>query len=316
MLLITAGCAGEPVQSALHPAGPAAAKIAVLTWIMTAVFTAVFILVIALTLRAVLRQRQAESAAPPLGRIGLIVAGGIVLPAVVVLPLYIYSLETSVALRMPKEAATIRVVGRMWWWEVHYPEHDIVTANEIHIPVGVPVRLELTSADVIHSFWVPSLNGKMDMIPGRTNQFWIQADKPGKYRGQCGEYCGTQHAKMAFVVVALPPDEFRAWVDERQTPHPEPATPQERQGKQVFLQAGCAECHAIRGTPAVGNAGPDLTHIGSRQTLGAATIPNTPGHLAGWIANPQAIKPGNKMPRTYVASDDLLALVAFLESLK
>ncbi len=205
------GCGGRE-QSALHPAGPAASKIALLTWILVAAFGAVFLFVTALILVALFRKPRSESSPPPLGRTRFIVAGGVGLPVVVLIPLLVYSLETSSALRTPTQGPTVRVVGHMWWWEVHYPEHGIVTANELHIPTGERVRIELESADVVHSFWVPRLNGKRDMIPGIKNVTWIQADEPGVYRGQCAEYCGDQHAKMAFHVVALPPDEFRAWV--------------------------------------------------------------------------------------------------------
>jgi cytochrome c oxidase subunit 2 len=204
----------------------------------------------------------------------------------------------------------------MWWWEVRYPDAGIVTANEIHVPAGRPVRLELASTDVIHSFWAPRLHGKRDMIPGIENVFWIQAAEPGVYRGQCAEYCGTQHANMAFRVVALPPAEFNAWLAERKMRRSPPTTPGEQHGFTVFLKAGCGECHAIEGTPAKSNVGPDLTHLGSRQTIGAALLPNTRGNLAGWIADPQAVKPGVRMPRSYLAADELLALVTYLEGLK
>jgi cytochrome c oxidase subunit II len=310
------GCSGERTQSALHPAGPAAAEIAWLWWVMLAAFTAVFVLVVVLLLIAVFRKARDEQAAPPLGRTRFVVAGGVVLPVVVVVPLLFLSLETSMALRTPREGRTVRVVGHQWWWEVRYPQEGIVTANEVHIPTGERVRLELASADVIHSFWVPQLGGKRDLIPGIENVFWVQADEPGVYRGQCAEYCGTQHAKMAFLVVALPPDEYQAWVSDRQRPRPAPQTPQQERGLQVFLEAGCANCHAVRGTPAAGQTGPDLTHIGGRRTLGAATIPNTHGNLAGWVSDPRPLKPGLKMPAARLAPDDLLALVAYLESLK
>jgi cytochrome c oxidase subunit 2 len=207
----------------------------------------------------------------------------------------------------------------MWWWEVRYPEQGIVTANEIHVPAGQAVKLELTSVDVIHSFWAPSLHGKRDMIPGLTTTFWIQADQSGVYRGQCAEYCGLQHANMAFVVVALPPDEFAAWMSERSAApaRPAPAAPPSPadlpRGLAVFLRAGCAKCHSIRGTPAEGKLAPDLTHIGSRQTLAAGTVPNNRGNLAGWIANPQALKPGAKMPATYLPPEELFDLVSYLE---
>lgn len=324
--VLLGGCAVEPVQSMLHPAGPAAAAIARLWWIMFSGFTAVFVLVMILLLRAVWKQparlsttavgdgRDAGSN-PPWGRNGLIVGGGVILPILVLTPLYIFSLQTSAALQSPVEALTVRVVGHMWWWEVRYPHQGIVTANEIHIPAGKPVRLELASFDVIHSFWIPRLNGKRDMIPGMENVFWIEADKPGIYRGQCGEYCGTQHANMAFEVIALPQDEFDAWVAAREA-RQRPASTTERRGFKIFMTAGCVQCHAVRGVQPAGNVGPDLSHLGSRRMLGAALLPNTRDNLTAWIADPQAFKPGSKMPRTELGSDDLQALVTYLEGLK
>jgi cytochrome c oxidase subunit II len=324
--LLLSGCVSAVDQSTLHPAGPAAAEIARLWWILCITFTAVFGLVMVLY-GGIFRRIGSSSwpsngaagdsgPTPPLGRTGFIVAGGVVLPVVVLAPLFLVSLKMSVALRQPQTSLSIRVVGRMWWWEVQYPEQGIVTANELHIPAGQPVRLELTSTDVIHSFWVPRLHGKRDMIPGLETVFWIQADEPGVYRGQCAEYCGTQHANMAFHVVALPAEEFDAWLAERANVTVEPQTPERQRGLDVFHRAGCGQCHALRGTRARGNAGPDLTHVSSRRTLGAGRLPNTPGNLAGWIADPQALKPGSKMPRTYLAADDLLALVTYLEGLQ
>lgn len=319
------GCTGEPAQSMVHPAGPAAAEIAHLWWLMLGVFTGVFVLVIVLMLYAIWLRPAGSAAAvrakaPPWGRTGFIVAGGVVLPLLVLTPLLVVSLVSSARLRMPENSLTIRVVGHMWWWEVRYPDSGLVTANEIYIPAGKPVRLELASADVIHSFWVPRLHGKRDMIPGVENVFWIQADEPGVFRGQCGEYCGTQHANMAFEVIALPPEQFDAWVATQSAPRHErqtaPPTPIAERGREIFLTAGCKQCHAIQGTGAAGNAGPDLTNLGSRRMIGGALLPNTRGNLAGWIADPQAIKPGVKMPRTYLAAEDLQSLVAYLESLQ
>lgn len=316
------GQASEPAQSMVHPAGPAAAEIARIWWVMLWAFTAVFVLVLVLLVYAILRRPPQGASAgrgttlPPWGRTGFIVAGGILLPILVLTPLYIDSLSASARLRTPKEGLTIRVVGHMWWWEVRYPDSGIVTANEIHIPAGKPVRLELASADVIHSFWVPRLHGKRDMIPGRENIFWIQAEEPGVYRGQCGEYCGTQHANMAIEVVALSPKDYGVWVESQRSLRAAGGTPDTERGRQVFLTAGCKQCHAIAGTAAIGNAGPDLTNLGSRRMIGGALLPNTRGNLAGWIADPQAIKPGIKMPRTYLEAEDLQALVSYLESLK
>ena len=302
----------EPVQSAVHPAGPAATQIAWLLWLMVAAFTAVFLLVMVLAILAIYRRPRGD-AAPPLGKTRFIVAGGIVLPVVVLVPILILSLEVSRDLRTPTEGRVVRVVGHMWWWEVHYPEHGIEDANELVIPAGEPVRLELLSADVIHSFWVPRLAGKRDMIPGIVNHFWIQADEPGVYRGVCAEYCGTQHAKMAFLVIALPPAEYQEWVAARTRP---PTARTDGKGFEVFRRADCGRCHAIQGTPADGQLGPDLTHIGSRRTLGAATLINNRGNLAGWVTDPQPLKPGVKMPASYLPPADREALVTYLEGLK
>ncbi len=319
---LASGCTAGVRQSALHPAGPAAAEMAWLWWVMCGAFTAVFLLVLVLVWMALVRRAPSGNAetgfqgsVPPLGRNGFVVAGGIVLPVIVLVPLLFLSLESSAKLRQPQEALTIRVVGKMWWWEVSYPEQGIVTANEIHIPAGEQVRLELESTDVVHSLWVPNLNGKRDMIPGITNEFWLQADEPGVYRGQCAEYCGLQHANMVLNVVAHPPDEFEEWMAERQPADAMPADADLVRGHDVFQSSGCAACHAVRGTAAAGKAGPDLTHFGSRLTV-AGVVPNNRGNVAGWIADPHAIKPGVKMPRTYLHADDLLALTSYLESLK
>lgn len=314
-------------QSIVHPAGPAAAEIALLWWIMLIAFTGVFLLVIILLFCGIFGRSSAidrsesgpnesKATCPPWGSNGFIVAGGIVLPILILTPLYFYSLTTSAGLRMPEEVLRIRVVGHMWWWEVRYPGSDVVLANEIYIPVGRPVRLELTSTDVIHSFWVPRLNGKRDMIPGVENSFWIQADEAGIYRGQCGEYCGTQHANMAFEVIALRSEDFDAWMISQTEKTDQSEVLSTDRGLQVFLTAGCVQCHSIEGTQAAGNAGPDLTHLGSRRMIGGALLPNTRGNLSGWILDPQAIKPGIKMPRTYLDADDLQALVLYLETLQ
>jgi cytochrome c oxidase subunit 2 len=211
---------------------------------------------------------------------------------------------------------TIEVTGRQWFWEVRYPGSPAVTANEIHIPVGTRVNVIATTADVIHSVWVPQLNRKVDMIPGRANRMLWVADKPGRYRGQCAELCGLQHAHMALEVVAEPPGRFRAWLRDMAAPRRAPTTAPERRGEQVFLSQACSSCHTIRGTSARGDIGPDLTHVASRTTLAALTIPNRPGYLGGWILDPQHIKPGNKMPGLRLAGPDFRALLGYLESLR
>lgn len=307
------GCEGERTQSALHPASPAAASVARLWWILLAVCGGYFLLVMLLLFIAIFRSSRQPAAPPRYGGRVFIITGGVAVPAIILVSFLFFSLQTTRALQTPESALTIQVNGHQWWWGIEYPDQDVITANEIHIPVGEPVALELTSADVIHSLWVPELQGKIDLLPWRTTSFWIEADRPGVFRGQCAEYCGLQHAHMALDVVALPPGEFAAWVAQRQTPIPE-ADPEE--GHQVFLQAGCASCHTVRGTAASGKVGPDLTHIGSRRTIGAGLLRNNYGNLAGWVANPQAIKPGIEMPPTHLEPGELHLLVQYLTGLE
>jgi cytochrome c oxidase subunit 2 len=252
-----------------------------------------------------------------------ILAGGVAFPVVVLVPLFVLTMRSLAAVeaRDVEPDLTIEVIGRQYWWEVHYLDDAgnrlFETANEIHIPVGRTVLVRLLSADVIHSFWVPRLAGKLDMIPGKMNQLRIRADEPGEYRGQCAEYCGLQHAKMAFLVVAQPEEEFEAWAVRQALPAAAPADSLAARGRDVFLRSGCAVCHAIRGTPAaVADLGPDLTHVASRRTLAALAIPNNRGHLGGWIADPQAIKPGNLMPAVPLSAADLQALLHYLEGLR
>jgi cytochrome c oxidase subunit 2 len=320
------GCSG--MQSALDPAGPQAALISHLWWLMFAVCAAVFLLVIGFLLYAVFhRRRSASDAADPAepydGRRMTMAVGGAVAATVGILfVLLVVSVSAGRGLSSlsSPDALRIEVIGHQWWWEVHYvdpvPSQRVVTANEIHIPVGRPVVLKLTSRDVIHSFWVPNLHGKRDLIPGHDTTIWLQADKSGVFRGQCAEFCGHQHALMAVLIVAEPPEQFAAWLEQQRQPAAQPADDRQRRGQEVFLASPCIMCHTIQGTPAGGRVAPDLTHLASRRTIAAGTSPNTPGHLAGWIIDPQNIKPGNKMPPTGLASDDLQALLAYLQSLK
>jgi cytochrome c oxidase subunit II len=307
-------------QSMLHPAGPAAESIAWLWWVMCIGLSAVFIGVVVMLLVAICRPARRGRSEPPGGGIRFIIAGGVVVPSIAVFVMLLASLSTTASLSLAERGAgnamTIEVVGHQWWWEVRYPTQGIITANEIHLPVGTAVRLELRAADVIHSLWIPSLHGKMDMFPEKTTILWISADRPGTFRGQCAEFCGRQHARMALVVVALPAEEFDGWVTQRQQAQRPADDTVGSRGLEAFMRAGCQECHAIRGTQAAGRIGPDLTHIGSRLTLGAGTLPNTHGGLAGWIANPQAIKPGSRMPRTYVTADELHAITDYLRMLQ
>lgn len=316
---LLAGCAGQP--SPLDPKGPDARQTANLWWLMFAVAAVVFIVVTVLLLIAIIRARRAQAEVNPYPQdrraLVLVIIGGAVIPAVVLIVLMSLSVMTERAGASPAGGrGTVEVIGHDWWWEVRYPDQKVVTANEVHIPVGEPMLVKVTSGDVIHSFWIPQLHGKIDVIPGQTNTIWLQADQPGTYRGECAEYCGTQHAKMDFVVVAESPADFRAWLNQQSQPAPVPQDEMVREGQQAFLGSSCVYCHAIAGTNASGTIGPDLTHLASRSTLGAGAIPNTRGNLAGWIVNSQAIKPGNKMPPMYLDSDQLQALLAYLETLK
>jgi len=211
---------------------------------------------------------------------------------------------------------TVHVGGQQWWWEVSYPEQDIKTANEITIPTGEQVLVHLTSENVTHSFWIPELDVRETMVPGYRQVTALYAEEPGVFDGQCGEFCGIQHAKMNFRVIALAPAEFDAWLDQQQHPAVEPQTEAAQDGQRVFMEVGCAECHRIHGTSATGIAGPDLTHVASRQTLGAGIMSNNRGNLAGWIANPHAMKPGNRMPPSDLSAGELQSLLAYLSILE
>jgi cytochrome c oxidase subunit II len=323
-LPIALGCS-QNGQSALHPTGPAADRIADLWWIMLGAATGVFLLVMAVLLRALTHgshRAEPRTVSHDQAPTRWVLAGGVVLPAVVLIPLLILTLKTLGGLTPPNAGAAPEVVvtGYQWWWDVQYTAPSsaggLRSANEIHIPVGRPVRVQLRSEDVIHSFWVPSLQGKLDLVPGQVNTTWIQADTPGVYRGECAEYCGLQHARMQFRVVALSPSNFEAWVADQRKAAPVPADSLTTAGHAVFMVAGCSLCHAVRGTSARATAGPDLTHVSSRLTLAAGTLPNTRGHLAGWIGNPQAIKPGSLMPRIPLRPEELHALLAYLGTLR
>ncbi|MGQ0560907.1 MAG: cytochrome c oxidase subunit II [Gemmatimonadota bacterium] len=306
------------LQSVLDPNGPAAAAIASLTWIMISASGVISAIVIAGLARAAFRSRNAE---PPSEETALrwVVLGGAAIPGLIVTALFVYAVALLGALAPSRHdpRLTIEIVGKQWWWQVRYldaqPALIAISANEVHIPVGEPVHILLESTDVIHSFWVPELQGKTDLIPGRTNVLWLQADEPGVFRAQCAEFCGLQHAHMALFVIAHPKDEFARWLaNERRPARLSAAT---AAGHDAFMHHGCSVCHTIRGTRARGTLGPDLTHLAGRRSLGAGTLPNTRGHLAGWIGNPQVIKPGNQMPRVPLEPQQLTALLDFLQAL-
>jgi cytochrome c oxidase subunit 2 len=325
-----AAAAAAPFQDALEPMGPQAAHIHDLWMLMLTVCTIVFAVVFVAFLIALWRSpRATEKTAPDIGAIRsaerkplLIVSAAMAVSALALLGLIGASVLTDRALAaLPlKDGLVIEVTAHQWWWEIKYEHHEpsrvFSTANELHVPVGRPVVLKLTADDVIHSFWVPNLHGKKDLIPGHTSSLQFRADKAGVYRGQCAEFCGTQHAKMAFLVIAHEPEEYERWAAAQRKPASEPRDEMQRRGQQVFQSSTCIMCHAIQGTRAQGKMAPDLTHLASRSTIAAGTLPNTRGNLAGWILDPQSIKPGANMPATALASDDLHALLAYLESLK
>jgi cytochrome c oxidase subunit 2 len=315
----------DVVQSVLAPAGPQSSSIhdlwSVMLWVSAAVFITVLAFAFAAFVRG-LRRARSDAASTSQRALARSVTAAVALTVVILFALLGASVWTgrTVASLRASSALSIAVVGHQWWWEVEYedavPSRRVLTANDIHIPVDRPVVFKVTSRDVIHSFWVPNLQGKRDLIPGYTTAIWMRADSPGIFRGQCAEFCGLQHAHMAFVVVAEPEADFERWLAGMRQPAREPQSDDERRGREVFMAAKCAVCHAIRGTAAHGQIAPDLTHVGSRSTLGAGTLPNTSEHLGAWVRDPQASKPGNQMPPNPLTSDELRTLLAYLGTLR
>ncbi|MFR9778596.1 cytochrome c oxidase subunit II [Micromonospora sp. MS34] len=315
-VFLLAGCAGD-APSALHPAGSGASRIADLWWLLFWLSLAVFAEVIALLAWALLFRRGNARVrhGQPLRFVTIAGAG---IPLVILVAVYGVGLRDLAALGAAPDpdAPTVEVTGHKWWWEVRYPGASGATANEIHIPVGERVRVRLRTDDVLHSFWVPQLMPKTDLIAGETRETWLRAERAGSYRGQCAEYCGTQHAHMAFLVVAQSRADFDAWLARLDAPARQPSTEAERRGQQAFVQGTCAACHTVRGTGAQGRVGPDLSDMGSRWSIGAGAVPNDAGHLGGWIANSQTVKPGNAMPPQPVDAAQLPDLIAYLRSLE
>jgi cytochrome c oxidase subunit 2 len=303
-------------HSTLVPVGPKSEFTTVAWWLLFAVAAFVCVVVIALVIGAAVFRRRARRVSNTEAR-GFVLTFGVVIPALVFAATFALSVVGIAKQANPSRPAAlhISVIGHEWWWEVRYPG-GAVTANEIHVPVGQPVDVRLTTADVIHSFWVPEVMPKMDMIPGHTNDTWFTIDKAGTYRGQCAEYCGIEHAHMAFEVVAQPQADFTTWLDGQQQDAATPTSAEAKRGYDVLTNGTCATCHTVRGTSADGKVGPDLTHVASRSTIGALTVPNDRGNLAGWIANSQQLKPGNKMPPQPLSPADLNAVVSYLETLR
>ncbi|MCB8944448.1 MAG: cytochrome c oxidase subunit II [Ardenticatenaceae bacterium] len=318
-LMSMVGCT-EDTPAAIRPHGAAARDINELWWVLLGLGTATYLGVMALALFALFRRRKQDFDYQTNDQNGrrVVWIGGVLFPSLILLTTYGVTLNVLSRLAVPPitNQLVIEVTGHQWWWEVNYPRQNVITANEIYIPTGEEIILRLTSADVIHSFWVPELHGKMDLIPGQTNTWPLYTEQAGDYWGLCAEFCGTQHAKMLFLVIAVPPEEFRAWTESRQQPAPTPPTELAQSGFEVFVEIGCGTCHTIQGTEADGDLGPDLTHFASRRTLGAGSLTNNRSNLAGWVVNPHGTKPGSLMPNAEIAEPDLQALLEYLETLE
>jgi cytochrome c oxidase subunit 2 len=348
-----AACGGD-APSILDPSSDAGNRVAGLWWLMFWISVVVVAVVTGFLLAAVLRGRRRTGGAAADGEAGaggdagagddagaehavhadddaglgdvdrravpwgnrFVVVAGMVVPGVILVGTFGFSLGVLDDLSdEPDGALTIEVVSHNWWWELRYPD-DVVTANEIHIPVGEPVQLVLPTADVIHSFWVPQLQVKEDHIPGQQNRLTLEADRAGRFRGQCAEFCGLQHAHMEFEVIAQPPAEFEDWLDRQAEPAAEPAASQAEEGREIFERSSCAGCHTVRGTSAEGDLGPDLTHLADRETIGAGLVALTPGNLADFIADPQDDKPGVSMPPSELTPEEIDAVTAYLMELE
>lgn len=324
---LIAGC--QRPQSTLYAAGPAAQRISDLSWMMVALFLAITVIMWVLIIVPLRRRRGSFTEHAPIdagGGKAWIGWGGFAIPVIILTFIFVVGLAAMARFPVHHGGAMslepqIRLTGHQWWWEVAYlegnTEQHFKTANEIHIPVGKPVDIELRSVDVIHSFWVPALHGKVDLVPGMSNYIRIQADRPGTYRGQCAEFCGAQHAHMGIIVVAEDAAAYEAWLQGQRQEAAEPDGPEAQRGRQIFLAGPCSNCHQVRGTRAGGTVAPDLTHLASRRNIAANSFPNDTAHLSAWVTRAQAMKPAAAMPNiTQFEGQDLSALVAYLQQLK
>ncbi|VTU41153.1 Cytochrome c oxidase subunit 2 precursor [Variovorax sp. PBS-H4] len=318
------------VHDVLAPFGPQAAHVRTLWELTLVVCTLVFAAILAALVFALWRAPRSSPQSPPdvsslerpeAGKRRTVVAA-VTVSTLLLLGLVGASFFTDRALARlsTEDALRLEVTAHQWWWEVRYVEPQVadsfITANEIHVPTGRPVIVTLKADDVIHSFWVPSLSGKKDLIPGRTSTLQFRADRDGVYRGQCAEFCGFQHALMAFFVVADPPERYAAWADAQRRTAGDPPAGEALRGRSLFMNSSCAMCHAIDGTSAQATRGPNLTHVAGRGTLAAGALANTPQDLKRWISDPQQIKPGTNMPATALSREDMDALVSYLQTLR
>lgn len=303
--------------SVLRPETPQATEIKSLAVSLFVISAVILVSVEAVLLTAILRfRKRPEAEAAQTHGDNMIEALWTLIPAVLVIIIFIMTARTMDSVTLPGGDVNLTVTGHQWWWEVSYPDEGFVTANEIHVPQGREVGIDLESADVIHSFWVPQIGGKTDLVPGRTNHTGFLAATIGDYLGECAEFCGLQHAHMRFRLVVESPADFSAWVKRQQAPAAEPTEAAAVRGKEVFLSLPCGGCHAIRGTSAAGVVGPDLTHMAGRLTIGAGTLDNTPENLRAWLRDPQAVKPGNLMPTPQLDDAQLEDLATYLEGLE
>ncbi|MDE2879752.1 cytochrome c oxidase subunit II [Candidatus Palauibacter soopunensis] len=320
-VLISQGCGGEYPQSALHPSSDSATLLDQLFdqifWWAVGVFVVVEGILIYVFVR--FRERPGDGRPKQVHGHLLLEVGWTLLPALILVAIAIPTMRAIFIIDRSTpdpEALVIEVIGKQWWWEFRYPELGIVTANEAHVPLGRTVDLRLRSADVMHSFWVPRLAGKRDLVPGIENQLWFRPDSVGVYHGQCAEFCGTAHALMGMRLIVDEPEDFDRWARANAAPASTPAAAEARAGQGVFMANACVSCHAVRGTPAAGQFGPDLTHFGSRLTIASGVLENTPANLARWLDSTQHVKPGNPMPEVELSDAQLRQLVAYLGSLR
>lgn len=316
LAIIVAGCSSSP--SILDPVSRDAATIGRLWWVLLTVAGVVFAVVLFLLVGSVIRSRRDEPTASSSGRFGvrLVTWAGLIGPVLILIAVFTISTLDLRSLARPDDAEMeILVTGEQWWWNVEYSGHAVVTANEIHVPVGTEVRFVLRSGDVIHSFWAPQAGPKRDMIPGRTTDLVLSFDRAGTYRGICSEFCGLQHAGMQFLIIAEEPDVFDEWLTRQSAPAKSGSVDTIR-GRELFLSGSCVGCHTIRGVSEVGSKGPDLTHLASRQTIGAGVIDLNHENLVAWVDDPSQLKPGVLMPPSGLSDDEVNDLVAYLETLE
>ncbi|HEX8996184.1 MAG TPA: cytochrome c oxidase subunit II [Ktedonobacterales bacterium] len=327
--LLLAGCGNSSLNDITHtpnmldPQGPIANQESNLFWVILIIATAVFVIVVSVLIYSIIRFRSRPNSPEPTQTHGntTIEIAWTIAPSVVLVLVLIATITTMFSIQQPKSANTITVnaIGHQWWWEFQYPDQHVVTADEMWIPTGTVVHVNLISNNVIHSFWVPQLGGKTDVIPGHDNSMWIQANSAGWYRGECAEFCGTQHAHMDFLVRAVSSSDYQAWISAQQQVAATPSDALAQAGAKYFAASACIGCHAVNGVTSADPSkliGPNLTHFGGRQWIAGGVTANTPANLAAWLRDPQAVKDGSDMPNLHLTNDQINELVAYLESLK